>query len=80
MITMNYEISLTANRSTAAEETDEFTALMTSRGFSVIQGDTRNNYSGDKVYIHFTLFSMDLELPTANKGGRPRKLTDQHIY
>ncbi len=76
---MNYEISLTANRSTAAEETDEFTALMTSRGFSVIQGDTRNNYSGDKVYIHFTLFSMDLELPTANKGGRPRKLTDEQI-
>ena len=79
MITMNYEISLTANRSTAAEETDEFTALMTSRGFSVIQGETRNNSSGDQEYIHFTLFSMDLELPTANKGGRPRKLTDEQI-
>lgn len=76
---MNYEISLTANRNAAAEEADEFTSLMTSRGFSVIQGETRNNYSGDKVYIHFTISPMDFQLSTGNKGGRPRKLTDEQV-
>lgn len=76
---MNYEISLTAKRNAAAEEADDFTGLMTSRGFSVIQGETRNNYSGDKVYIHFTISPMDFQLPTGNKGGRPRKLTDEQV-
>lgn len=76
---MNYEISLTANRNAAAEEADDFTGLMTSRGFSVIQGETRNNYSGDKGYINFTLSPMDFQPPIENKGGRPRKLTDEQL-
>lgn len=35
---MTYEISLTANRNTETEDADNFIGLMTSHGFSVIQG------------------------------------------
>lgn len=76
---MNYEISLTASRSTATEEADKFIDLLTSRGFSAIQGETRNNYNGDKVYIHFTLSPMEFQSHTGYKGGRPRKLTDEQL-
>ncbi len=76
---MNYEISLTANRSTETEDADNFTGLMTSRGFSVIQGETRNQYNGEKVYIRFTLSPMEFPLSAGNKGGRPRKLTVEQI-
>ncbi len=76
---MIYEISLTANRSTETEDADNFTRLMTSRGFSVIQGETRNQYNGEKVYIRFTLSPMEFTPPASGKGGRPRKLTDEQI-
>ncbi len=76
---MTYEISLTANRSTETEDAESFIGLMTSRGFSVIQGETRNQYSGEKVYIRFILSPMEFTLPTSGKGGRPRKLTDEQI-
>ena len=76
---MNYEISLTANRSAATEEADKFIDLLTSRGFSAIKGETRNNYNGDKVYIHFTLSPMEFQSHTGYKGGRPRKLTNEQI-
>lgn len=72
---MNYEISLTANRSAATEEADKFIDLLTSRGFSAIQGETRNYYNNDKVYIDFTLSPVEFQFPTGNKGGRPHKLT-----
>lgn len=76
---MNYEISLTANRTAAAEEANQFIRLLTSRGFSAIQGEARNNYNGDKVYIHFTLSPMEFQYPSGSKGGRPRKLTDEQL-
>lgn len=76
---MNYEISLTANRSAATEEADKFIDLLTSRGFSAIKGETRNNYNGDKVYIHFTLSPMEFQSHTGYKGGRPRKLTNEQL-
>ena len=76
---MTYEISLTANRNTETEDADNFIGLMTSRGFTVIQGETRNQYNGDKVYIRFTISPIMFTPPVSNKGGRPRKLTDEQI-
>ena len=76
---MTYEISLTANRNTETEDADNFIGLMTSHGFSVIQGETRNQYNGDKVYIRFTISPIMFAPPVSNKGGRPRKLTDEQI-
>lgn len=76
---MTYEISLTANRNTETENADNFIGLMTSRGFSIIQGETRNQYNGDKVYIRFTISPIMFAPSAINKGGRPRKLTDEQI-
>lgn len=74
---MKFDISLTTTRSTSQEEADNFIGTMTSRGFSVIQGKINDRY-GDKVYIAFTLSPMEIPA-AANKGGRPRKLTDEQI-
>ena len=74
---MKFDISLTTTRSTSQEEADTFIGAMTSRGFSVIQGRVNDRY-GDKVYIAFTLCPMEIPA-AANKGGRPRKLTDEQV-
>lgn len=74
---MKFDISLTTTRSTSQEEADTFIGAMTSRGFSIIQGKINDRY-GDKVYITFTLCPMEIPA-AANKGGRPRKLTDEQI-
>lgn len=74
---MKSDISLTTTRSTSQEEADTFIGAMTSRGFSVIKGRINDRY-GDKVYIAFTLCPMEIPA-AANKGGRPRKLTDEQI-
>lgn len=76
-LNMKFDISLTTTRSTSQEEADNFIGAMTSRGFSVIQGKINDRY-GDKVYIAFTLSPMEIPA-AANKGGRPRKLTDEQI-
>lgn len=74
---MKFDISLTTTRSTSQEEANNFIGAMNSRGFSVIQGKINDRY-GDKVYIAFTLSPMEIPA-AANKGGRPRKLTDEQI-
>jgi helix-turn-helix domain of resolvase len=76
-LNMKFDISLTTTRSTSQEEADNFIGAMTSRGFSVIQGKINDRY-GDKVYIAFTISPMEIPA-AANKGGRPRKLTDEQI-
>lgn len=73
---MDYEISLTASLNTETEEADNFTNLMISRGFSIIQGNFRKGY-GDKVYIAFTISPIEMPHPAVPKGGRPSKLSDE---